>query len=366
MSSDNPFEAFRYGGSTANAHGSLHSERKRPASPARGGSAAADDASSPANRTKDAAGESAQGSPAKAARKNKGKPAPKARLCEPPAVKNFDGWLPVYERGPAGAGDAEILPFVSGVPGGWRERWCGVCDDCFEKGRQCFEYPELPLRMLIVGHNPSVKTWEVGVAYGNPSNRFWGLLRSSGILPAEWRPDERLSVINNRMPYELGIGISDLGCLPGSDAASFGGDIMRIWRDDFYRRVHAHVRRVHVSQDRTKDEQEVKVEDAAAERERERERAGASGTQGWGYPSIVAFTGKRHFAALFDPPLKRVQNFGPQPLHLRPPAWPFPESSEVWILPSPSGRAAMTAAEREAPYVQLGKRLASIPWHVSP
>ena len=147
MSSDNPFEAFRYGGSTANAHGSLHSERKRPASPARGGSAAADDASSPANRTKDAAGESAQGSPAKAARKNKGKPAPKARLCEPPAVKNFDGWLPVYERGPAGAGDAEILPFVSGVPGGWRERWCGVCDDCFEKGRQCFEYPEVSLSL---------------------------------------------------------------------------------------------------------------------------------------------------------------------------------------------------------------------------
>jgi len=53
-----------------------------------------------------------------------------------------------------------------------------------------------------------------------------------------------------------------------------------------------------VSQDRTKDEQEVKVEDAAAERERERERAGASGTQGWGYPSIVAFTGKRHFAGV--------------------------------------------------------------------
>ena len=58
--------------------------------------------------------------------------------------------------------------------------------------------------MLIVGHNPSVKTWEVGVAYGNPSNRFWGLLRSSGILPAKWRPDEGLSVVNNRMPYELG------------------------------------------------------------------------------------------------------------------------------------------------------------------
>jgi hypothetical protein len=42
------------------------------------------------------------------------------------------------------------------------------------------------------------------------------------------------------------------------------------------------------------------------------------------YPDIVAFTGKRHFASLFDPPLKKVDSFGPQPAHLRPPAWPFP------------------------------------------
>ena len=140
---DNPFEAFRYAGARrsaagADAPGSLHSERKRPASPARGGSAA-----SPAKRTKGAAGDSPEEGPAKTGRKKKGKPAPKARLCEPPALPNFDGWLPVYERGPAGAVDAEILPFVSGVPGGWRERWCGVCDDCFEKGQQCFEYPEV-------------------------------------------------------------------------------------------------------------------------------------------------------------------------------------------------------------------------------
>jgi hypothetical protein len=281
-------------------------------------------AASPAKKTKDAVckEKSSSSSPGKAARKEKSKLLPKARLCEPPAVKNFDGWLPVYECGP----DAEILPFVSGVPGGWRERWCGVCDDCFQKGQQCHEYPELPLRMLIVGHNPSVKTWEVGVAYGNPSNRFWGLLRSCGILPAQWRPHEALHVINNRMPYELGIGISDLGCLAGSDAAHFGGDIMRIWRDDFYRRVNAHVRRVQVSRGRAVHVQEEK-------------EAGRGGRQGGGeslvkkeaaheasedYPVIVAFTGKRHFASLFDPPLKKVDSFGRQPAHLRPPAWPFP------------------------------------------
>jgi hypothetical protein len=325
---DNPFEGYRYAGSSANS-----ARKKRPASPGTPATPTKKDGSA-ARSARMPLGSAA--SPAKKT-KEKGKLLPKARLCEPPAVKNFDGWLPVYECGP----DAEILPFVSGVPGGWRERWCGVCDDCFQKGQQCREYPELPLRMLIVGHNPSVKTWEVGVAYGNPSNRFWGLLRSSGILPAHWRPHEALPIINNRMPYELGIGISDLGCLPGSDAAHFGGDIMRIWRDDFYSRVNAHVRRVQVSRARA---MHVLEEEAGS---------GGRGKRGESlvkkeapyeasddYPGIVAFTGKRHFASLFDPPLKKVDSFGPQPAHLRPPSWPFP----VIIFPFPKKQASSSVS----------------------
>jgi hypothetical protein len=310
---DNPFEGYRYASSSAN-----RARKKRPASPGMPATPTKKDGSA-ARSARMPLGSAA--SPAKKT-KEKGKLLPKARLCEPPAVKNFDGWLPVYECGP----DAEILPFVSGIPGGWRERWCGVCDDCFKKGQQCREYPELPLRMLIVGHNPSVKTWELGVSYANPSNRFWGLLRSSGILPEQWRPQEALPIVNNRMPYELGIGISDLGCLPGSDAAHFGGDIMRIWRDDFYSRVNAHVRRVQVSRARAMHVQEEKEAGSGGRGKRGESlvKKEAPYEASDDYPDIVAFTGKRHFASLFDPPLKKVDSFGPQPAHLRPPAWPFP------------------------------------------
>ena len=33
------------------------------------------------------------------------------------------------------------------------------------------------------------------------------------------------------------------------------------------------------------------------------------------YPGIVAFTGTRNVASLFDPPLNKVDSFGPQPAH---------------------------------------------------
>jgi hypothetical protein len=84
----------------------------------------------------------------------------KAQLSQPPAIPNFQGWLPIYET-MGGGGQGEILPVVvgAGTPRGWRERWCAVCDDCFERGYQCTHFPELALRLLIIGHNPSVKTW---------------------------------------------------------------------------------------------------------------------------------------------------------------------------------------------------------------
>ena len=82
----------------------------------------------------------------------------KAQLSEPPTLPNFDGWLPIYDTGTSGE---DLHPVIAGTPHGWRERWAGVCDDCFQSGDQCPHYPEVPLRLLIIGHNPSQKTWEV-------------------------------------------------------------------------------------------------------------------------------------------------------------------------------------------------------------
>ena len=45
-----------------------------------------------------------------------------------------------------------------------------------------------------------------------------------------------------------------------------------------------------------------------------------------------------------------------------PPNWPLPSSCEVWVLPSSSGRAAMTREQRSEPYERLADRFNVIPW----
>lgn len=140
----NPFDAFRFEGRKQPIGFSVHmgaSPRGKASSRGKSGGTSSAGAEGP----------------------KKAKKAKKAQLSQPPDVgPNFDGWLPIYERGRGGVGSHdEIMPVISGTPGGWRERWAGVCDDCFQQGVQCGHYDEHPLTMLIIGHNPSVKTWEV-------------------------------------------------------------------------------------------------------------------------------------------------------------------------------------------------------------
>jgi len=42
---------------------------------------------------------------------------------------------------------------------------------------------DAPLRLIIVGHNPSEHAWRTGHYYSNPNNRMWPLLIASGIAP---------------------------------------------------------------------------------------------------------------------------------------------------------------------------------------
>lgn len=44
--------------------------------------------------------------------------------------------------------------------------------------------------------------------------------------------------------------------------------------------------------------------------------------------------------------------------------WPFPGSTQVWVLPSTSGAAPMTREERVGPYKQLAQEIARIKWPV--
>lgn len=67
----------------------------------------------------------------------------------------------------------------SSTPGQYRERLTGHCGLCFRARRPCPHCPELPLRLLLLGHNPSELAFRTGYAYGNPSNAMMRLLRGN-------------------------------------------------------------------------------------------------------------------------------------------------------------------------------------------
>jgi hypothetical protein len=211
----------------------------------------------------------------------------------------------------------------------------------------------------------------------------------------------------NMAPLQLGLGITDLGCVPGSDAAEFGycvyyfirnhfyfliciefcaalrprsTTVMRRWRDDLYDRLRAHVARVaiwaensvsvaeitatssanteseHGRSTRPKVKQEVservvKLEASPAVISNEEklispampalesvdvDSASAATLPAASLvryaPAIVAFTGKRQWSFLFEPPLTKGVEHGPQ--SVRPPGWPFPPTTEVTKYPA--------------------------------
>lgn len=61
--------------------------------------------------------------------------------------------------------------------GRFRERFTSVCAACTQAHRVCTHHPELGLRALLVGHNPSTTAWKQGYFYANPGNAFMRLLK---------------------------------------------------------------------------------------------------------------------------------------------------------------------------------------------
>lgn len=68
-----------------------------------------------------------------------------------------------------------------------------------------FGSPEIPLRLILVGHNPSAAAWRDGHYYSNPSNRMWRLLSGAGIIPANYT-----ALDDDKCPATCGIGFTDL------------------------------------------------------------------------------------------------------------------------------------------------------------
>ncbi|KAG7379290.1 hypothetical protein PHYPSEUDO_008766 [Phytophthora pseudosyringae] len=240
--------------------------------------------------------------------------------------------------------------------GKWQERWHAICDDCFEHVQPCVHYPERRLRLLIVGHNPSDHAWKTGYSYSNPTNRMWMLLTGT-LSPHSWQgvvPSTARIAEQNILPHVHGVGFTSIGLEPGNDASKYGKATMEAWRDSFFRRLRRHAAQVCRSDHSEATDVSMKQEDGGEEARKSKCKL-AHG------PMLIAFSGKRQFSWLFSPPLSKTETGKQTRL---PPGWPHElrGDSEVWVLPSSSGRAAMTTAQRTLPYQQLAERLHQIPW----
>src|SRR5712691_8556372 len=71
----------------------------------------------------------------------------------------------------------------------------------------------LPVRVLLVGINPGVRSAEIGHHFAGYSNRFWKLLHESGLVPEPIGTED-----DGRLP-EWGFGITNLvsRATPGID-----------------------------------------------------------------------------------------------------------------------------------------------------
>jgi TDG/mug DNA glycosylase family protein len=61
-----------------------------------------------------------------------------------------------------------------------------------------------PVRVLLVGINPGIRSSQVGHHFAGPSNRFWKLLHESGLVP------EPIGFADDVRLHEWGFGITNL------------------------------------------------------------------------------------------------------------------------------------------------------------
>jgi TDG/mug DNA glycosylase family protein len=161
-----------------------------------------------------------------------------------------------------------------------------------------------PVRVLLVGINPGVRSSQVGHHFAGPSNRFWKLLYESRLVPEPitHEDDDRL--------HEWGFGITNL--IPRPTA---GIDTLR--PEEYLagaKTLRRKIRRVK--------------------------------------PDVVAFVGVTLFRSVFGRRPGQPVALGPQPEEL--------EGARVFVLPNPSGRNAnFSYAEMLEAFVQLRRALQS-------
>lgn len=166
------------------------------------------------------------------------------------------------------------------------------------------DYVQPGLRLLIVGSNPGIASSRAGHYYAAPSNAFWRLLAEAGITPGRWGPERDAELLS------LGIGITDIVKRPTPSTA------------------------------------DLKAADLARGRSRLRRIIEAV------RPEVAAYTGKFVYAALRGNRGTAGLLYGLQPDSVV-------EGVRDFVLPSPSGRSALTYKEKLRWYAELAQIVAA-------
>lgn len=92
-----------------------------------------------------------------------------------------------------------------------------------------------PLRVIFVGHNPSDVSWDSIAPYAHATNKFWRLLREANLAPEKLCKPKYFS----SLPAAAGIGFIDLFVTSGSDASKVepGAEKLSEWREQFLERL---------------------------------------------------------------------------------------------------------------------------------
>jgi double-stranded uracil-DNA glycosylase len=173
------------------------------------------------------------------------------------------------------------------------------------RGRRLKDRVRPPVRALLVGINPGVRSAEIGHHFAGYSNRFWTLLFDSGLVPERIRAED-----DARLP-EWGLGITNLipRCTPGIDTLDPGEYVAGL------RVLRRKVRR-------------------------------------W-RPAVVAFVGVTLFRSIYG-----RRSSVPVALGLQPELF---DDARVFVLPNPSGRNAnYTYADMLAAFQALHAHLGGV------
>jgi TDG/mug DNA glycosylase family protein len=179
-----------------------------------------------------------------------------------------------------------------------------------------------PMHTLLIGHNPSNSTWETGHYFANPTNKFWKLIDESGLLDSvQHGTNAEIVQINDDMMVANGFGFTDFIETPGNDANAIKMADIIANRDFFIKRIEDYANGINSQLKR------------------------------------LCFVGKKQWKQQFSQSLGKCDH-GLQDADLRPSHWPKQINNlDIWVLPSPSGRAVISNSERLKPYLMLSEAL---------